>query len=265
MNHRILALLLSGTLLLAACSKKEAPASTSENPPASSTPAETASNAAPAAQPPQQETAPPKPVPTETKPKKAPAKPPEAVAKPEPPPPVVIPQGTVVTVRLAQGVSSKSSHVGDRFEASVAEPLVMKGKTVIPQGAVAGGTVTEVKSAGKFKGAATLNLALDTLVVAGTRYKIEAAPVSQTSKGKGKRTATMIGGGTGAGALIGGLAGGGKGAAIGALVGGGAGTAGAAMTGNNNDITLPAEAALSFQLTAPVTLKTPVPGTQASE
>jgi len=55
--------------------------------------------------------------------------------------------------------------------------------------------------------------------------------------------------------------------AIGALVGGGAGTAGAAMTGNNNDITLPAEAAVSFQLSAPVTLKPAVapPGTQAQE
>ena len=64
----------------------------------------------------------------------------------------------------------------------------------------------------------------------------------------------MIGGGAGVGALIGGLAGGGKGAAIGALTGGAAGTAGAAFTGKS-DISLPAESALSFKLTAPVTLK----------
>ena len=65
----------------------------------------------------------------------------------------------------------------------------------------------------------------------------------------------MVGGGAGGGALIGGLAGGGKGAAIGALVGAGAGTVGAALTGKR-DITLPAESALSFQMTGPLTLKT---------
>ena len=191
--------------------------------------------------------------------------PPARHLAPKPPEPIVIPAGTIVTVALQQGVSSKSSHTGDRFEATVAQPLIIKGRTVVPTGAAAGGTVTEAKSAGRFKGGATLNLALDTLVVQGTRYQVQAMPTSQTSKGKGKRSATMIGGGTGAGALIGGLAGGGKGAAIGALVGGGAGTAGAAMTGNNNEITLPAEAAVAFQLTAPLTLKPLPPTTEARE
>jgi hypothetical protein len=56
----------------------------------------------------------------------------------------------------------------------------------------------------------------------------------------------MIGGGAGAGALIGGIAGGGKGAAIGALVGGGAGTGGAGLTGNR-DVSFGAESACHFQ------------------
>ena len=64
----------------------------------------------------------------------------------------------------------------------------------------------------------------------------------------------MVGGGAGAGALIGALAGGGKGAAIGALAGGGAGTAGAAFTGNK-DLTLPAESAVSFKLLQPIEVK----------
>jgi hypothetical protein len=110
-----------------------------------------------------------------------------------------------------------------------------------------------------------LNLSLNRIVVQGTSYQIQTKEVTQTSKGKGKRSATMIGGGAGGGALIGGLAGGGKGAAIGALAGAGAGTAGAAMTGNKNDINLPAEAAISFQLTAPLTLKPMQASTQATE
>jgi hypothetical protein len=75
----------------------------------------------------------------------------------------------------------------------------------------------------------------------------------KTEKGKGKRTAGMVGGGAGGGALIGGLAGGGKGALIGGLIGAGAGTAGAALTGNK-DIVIPAESVVSFKLEAPVTV-----------
>ncbi len=64
----------------------------------------------------------------------------------------------------------------------------------------------------------------------------------------------MIGGGTGLGAIIGGIAGGGKGAAIGALAGAGAGTAGATMTGKR-DISIPAETVLSFKLSQPLQLR----------
>jgi hypothetical protein len=78
--------------------------------------------------------------------------------------------------------------------------------------------------------------------------------VTQTLKGKGKRTGVLVGGGAGLGALIGGLAGGGKGAAIGAVSGAGAGTAGTAFTGNK-EIVLPAESAVSFTLREPSRVK----------
>jgi hypothetical protein len=54
--------------------------------------------------------------------------------------------------------------------------------------------------------------------------------------------------------LIGGIAGGGKGAGIGALVGAGAGLVGGAFTGNKQ-IEIPAESALSFTLSAPLTIR----------
>jgi hypothetical protein len=57
----------------------------------------------------------------------------------------------------------------------------------------------------------------------------------------------LIGGGSGLGALIGGLAGGGRGALIGAGAGAGAGAAGAAFTGKKQ-VSIPAETVLTFRL-----------------
>jgi hypothetical protein len=76
---------------------------------------------------------------------------------------------------------------------------------------------------------------------------VATSTVERAEKGKGKRSAGLIGGGAGFGALIGGIAGGGKGAAVGLLAGGGAGTAGTAFTGNKQ-IVLPAETLLTFRL-----------------
>ena len=86
----------------------------------------------------------------------------------------------------------------------------------------------------------SLRLVLETVTIDEDSYDVQTSSVSRYQKGKGKRTATLIGGGAGGGALIGGLAGGGKGALIGAALGAGAGTAGAAYTGEK-EIVLPAE------------------------
>jgi hypothetical protein len=181
----------------------------------------------------------------------APAPPP-----PPPPQPIVVPSGTTLTVRLGQALSSKDSQTGQAFLATLAQPVSVGGNTAIPAGSTVSGTVVTAKAKGKIKGEGELSLALTSITVKGQTYDIHTGVMEQTIKGKGKRTAATTGGGAAGGALIGGIAGGGKGAGIGALVGAGAGLIGGTMTGNQQ-IELPAESAVSFRLSAPLTLPPP--------
>ncbi len=168
--------------------------------------------------------------------------------------PIVVPAGTVLTVRLGETVGSKASQAGQAFSGTVATAVEADGKTAIPSGSTATGTVVAADALGRFKGGARLELKLTSVNVSGKEHAIQTSAFVRTLKGKGKRTATMIGGGAGLGALIGGLAGGGKGAAIGAVAGAGAGTAGTAYTGNQ-EIVLPAESAVAFKLSEALEIK----------
>jgi hypothetical protein len=177
-----------------------------------------------------------------------------SVARVFSPKPIVLPAGTEIAVTVDQPVSSKDSNSGDHFDASLAEPVVAGDKVVIPKGAKATGTVTDAKSAGRFKGNAAITVTLSSLRVSGEEYELRTTEVTEAGKGRGKRTAVGAGGGAVVGGLIGALAGGGKGAAIGAGAGAGAGTAGTALTGNR-DITIAAETRLRFKLQEPLEIK----------
>jgi hypothetical protein len=168
--------------------------------------------------------------------------------------PIIVPADTEITVVLDQTLGSKTSTSGQTFSATVEGPIEVEGKIAIPKGARASGIVKDAKPAGRFKGAAVLSLALTSIEINGKEHGIQASEATMVSKGKGKRTAVMVGGGAAGGAGIGALAGGGKGAAIGALIGAAAGTGGAGLTGNR-DITLAAETALSFKLLQPLEVR----------
>jgi hypothetical protein len=167
--------------------------------------------------------------------------------------PVVIPAGTHITIRLDQSIDTKKNKAGDSFKGSVIRPVVVDGKTAIPESSPVTGTVVESVSAGKLKGEGRLAIRLTHIQVRGVSYPISTGTVANTLHGKGKRSAVMIGGGSGAGALVGGLVGGGKGAAVGAVVGGGAGAAGATLTGNQQ-LAFTAESALTFKFSRPLPL-----------
>jgi len=170
------------------------------------------------------------------------------------PKPLVVPADTVITAVLDQTLSSKGSAAGDKFSATVQSPVEVEGKVAIPKGARVQGVVKDAKSAGRFKGGASLDLQLTSVTVGEKEYEIQTSSATMSSKGKGKRTATMVGGGAAGGVAIGAIAGGGKGAAIGALIGAAAGTGGAGLTGNR-DITLSAETPLDFKLTQSVSIR----------
>lgn len=179
----------------------------------------------------------------------APAAAPVAAAPvaPAAPAAITVPSGTRVPVRITQTLSSKTSDVGEGFSGVVAQAVTVRGGTAFPRGTKVSGTVVASKGQGRFKGAGVLAIQLTSI----GGYPVESSEYVREEKGKGKRSAGLIGGGAGGGALIGGLAGGGKGALIGGLIGGGAGTAGAAYTGNK-DIVIASETVVTFELRAPV-------------
>ena len=85
------------------------------------------------------------------------------------PKPIVVQSGTEIVVTADESVSSKTNTAGDTCDASLAEPVVVGDKVVIPKGAKANGTVVSAKSAGKFKGNAELIVALDSVTVKGKK------------------------------------------------------------------------------------------------
>jgi hypothetical protein len=168
--------------------------------------------------------------------------------------PIVIPTGTAITVSLGSALGSKASKPGDTFSGSVSQAVSVGGAVAIPQGANVSGTVTDAKPLGRFAGGAVLSIRLDSVEIKGVNLPVQASAKTFNEKGKGKRTAVLAGGGAALGGIVGALAGGGKGAAIGAAAGAGAGTGGAAFTGNK-DIVLPAESAVTFELSQPLEIK----------
>lgn len=171
-----------------------------------------------------------------------------------PPPPAVepakvsIPAGTELTIRVDQRISVKHGHAGETFTGEVVEPVMASdGSTLIPKGAPVGGVVEKAHRRGHFKGASVLELRLTSLTLNGTQYPLTTKDFEAHKKGKGKRSAGLIGGGAGLGMLVGGVATGGVGLVVGGLVGAGAGTAAAGATGNR-DIDIPAESIVHFTL-----------------
>jgi type II secretory pathway pseudopilin PulG len=176
---------------------------------------------------------------------------PTVSAVPQPPPvpaSVSIPAGTTLTIRIDQHISAKTSHAGDTFTGEMVDSVLASDNSVlVPKGAPVGGVVDASHRRGHFKGRSLLELRLTSLTLNGTQYPLTTRDLARSKKGKGRRSTALIGGGSGLGMLVGGVATGGVGLVVGGLVGGGAGTAAAGLTGNR-DIEIPAESIVRFKL-----------------
>jgi hypothetical protein len=164
-----------------------------------------------------------------------------------------LPEGTPITIRLRSTVSSVSSNAGDSFEGTLDDPIVIEGQTAVPRGAAVTGRVLAAKASGRLHDPGYLRIALASLQVDGKPVAIETSSLFVKGGSHEKRDWAMIGGGTGAGALIGGLAGGGKGALIGSAIGAAGGTGTAYATGTK-EVSFGEERRLTFRLAQAIDL-----------
>ena len=151
----------------------------------------------------------------------------------------IVPVGTNLKVRLEDTLSSKDSRVGDRFTATVLDPVRFNEATVT-------GHISSIQKSGKIKGRTSMNLAFDSIqLLEGRRgtlhgyvtrvYGDNSRVDNEGGVESGSRTNQTIKRGAigaGAGAIIGAIAGGGKGAAIGLLIGGAGGAGSLAVQGS---------------------------------
>jgi hypothetical protein len=153
--------------------------------------------------------------------------------------PPVVPVATNLKIRLNDTLSSKESRAGDRFTATVIDPVRFNE-------AVVHGHIRSIVKSGKVTGRTTMNLAFDSIDLPDQRHGVLHGYVTKVygfegsadneggvqSKSRGNQALKRSGIGATAGAIIGGLAGGGKGAAIGLILGGAGGAGSLAINGS---------------------------------
>ncbi|HUD15448.1 MAG TPA: hypothetical protein VMQ56_17480 [Terracidiphilus sp.] len=168
---------------------------------------------------------------------------------------VTIPTGTPIYVRTIDAIDSTDSLVGDRFQASLEEPLTSEGNVVVAKDALVYGRLTESKESGTFTGRSQLRLELTGIVVNGKMVPLVTGEYEATGKSRGASTTKRTVAGAALGALIGAAADGGQGAAIGAGVGAGAGAGSEIIIGGDH-VKVPSETVLDFTLQQDLSIPT---------
>jgi hypothetical protein len=168
---------------------------------------------------------------------------------------VVVPSGSVLRVRINQGMNSKNTPPGTTFDGVVLSDVTAGGSIAIPRGASITGVVVDAHTAGQLGGKGELKLQVTTVAVGGRTYPVVTDFWWHQGIDKTGNTVGNTVGLASVGALIGAVAGGGVGAAVGAGVGGVAGL-GVSSASRKGEASIPPEAIVTFHLTHPTDVTT---------
>ena len=164
-----------------------------------------------------------------------------------------IPAGTPILVRMLDTVDSSKNPPGSRFTATLETNLVVNGVVVVPKGNTLYVRLAQAKQAGRATGSSELQLQLTDIVVQGTAYSLLTSDYQVKGSSSSTRSAKRILGGTGLGAIIGGIAGNaGMGAAIGATTG-----VVGSIAQKGQAVKIPTETLIEFRLEQPTCLPIP--------
>lgn len=170
---------------------------------------------------------------------------------------VTVPKGTPLHITLNDTLQTNKNQEGDLFTGTLNGPLNLNGRTLIPDGSLFTGVITQLVKGGTLKTAPEIGFIItDFRLPGGKTYSVDTYTIYRKGRSHTARQVGMIGGGAAAGAIIGGIIGDEKGAVIGGAAGAAAGTGAAAATGRQNLI-YPAGLTLTFQLEEPLTIIVP--------
>lgn len=172
------------------------------------------------------------------------------------PPQLTLRQGTFITVRINEILSSDHNQPGDAFTATLDRPVVVDGITIAHRGQLVAGRVAEAQKAGRVQGVSRLGVELTELTLAdGQQIPLRSQMLARTGDTSIGRDAGGVAATTATGAMIGAAADWGRGAAIGAGAGAAAGVIGVLLTRGHATVIYP-ETAITFRVEAPVTITT---------
>src|SRR5262245_32731708 len=101
---------------------------------------------------------------------------------------VTIPSGTTITVAMIDAVGTDTNKAGDTFSASLADPVVVDGKTVLPKGTKVRGRIETLDEPGRVKGKAAISLVLTQLVRNGKTYAIATHPFTAQAEPEDRKS-----------------------------------------------------------------------------